>query len=150
LQDYCARHVLVEWHESAHAVVAEVYCGLRVDGVQVGYSGTCGETNVLALDPAHHLLVFLAGRRGERHAPAWTPELAPVADDPDSPDGRGIAAALAALRVPATLRGRVLSEATAAVNAMLDASWRRLDRLAQALRDQRVLDRAEVATLLDE
>jgi hypothetical protein len=140
LERYYRSHVLVEWHEAAHVVVAHSL-GWQVESVEVGYARDSGVTRMVRAysDPWERLCVLVAGGLGERRSLAWDDRLADLSAGDDQ---RGIEDALA------ELGWRSASPAAAHVDLVLLDHARALRRLAGALRDRRRLDRPAVLEVL--
>jgi hypothetical protein len=141
LEAYYRNHVVVEWHEAGHALVAASF-GWQVDRVEVGFARDSGLTWMVRgyTDPWERLCVLVAGRVGERRAPAWDARLAALGAGDD--DQAGIADALS------ELGWRSAEPAEAEVDAILNERPGRLRRVAEALRSRRVLSGAELGELV--
>jgi hypothetical protein len=133
--------VIVEWHEAGHGVTAHAL-GWQVGAVEVGFARDSGCTSMVRgyTDPWERLCVLVAGRMGERRAPAWDERLAGLGGADD--DQAGIAAALS------ELGWRSAEPAEAEVDAIFTDRPGRLRRVAEALRSRRVLTGGELAELV--
>jgi hypothetical protein len=138
---------LLRWHEAGHVTVA-AGLGYEVRGVELGLVRDHGATSVVIADPWDQLAVFLAGRLAERRSLCWQDELAPLSDDPRSPDGQGIERALGYLADSPSARARLLASATERADWLLVDGQSGLRRLAAALRTRNRLDGTEVKALL--
>jgi hypothetical protein len=147
LEQLWVRGDLVRWHESGH-VAAAAGLGYKVRGVELGLVRDHGATSVVVADPWDQLAVFLAGRLAERRSLSWLDELAPLSDDPRSPDGQGVERALGYLADSRSERARLLAEATERADWLLIDGQSGLRRLAAALRTRNRLDSTEVKALL--
>jgi hypothetical protein len=133
---------LVEYHEAAHTLVAH-RLRLPIRRVEIGRVCDSGYTQLArsVYDPHKRLCVLVAGRIGERLAPAWDDRLDGLSAGDDE---RGIADTLAEL-------GRTsAADAETRVDLILLDHRRALRRLAKALIDRRSLDGAEVAAIVAE
>ena len=132
--------VVVEWHEAGHGTVA-VALGLPLARVEVGRVRDHGFTDLgrPVYDPYLRLLVLVAGRIGERLAPAWDERFTALSA---SDDQRAIDSALGELGWASA------APAEHEADLLLLDHRRGFRRLARALAERRALDGAEVAAIV--
>jgi len=141
---YYADHPgLVSHHESGHAVVATAL-GLRVTRVTINRIADEGATHAHIEDPRHQGVIFAAGELAERRSRSWHPGLRSVYSDTDTPDRRGLLAAVDALGWPRSRRVELETEA----DAILTEHRAELAALAGELERRRELDGAEARRIL--